>query len=146
MREINRIVCHHTASKPTTTPDEIRRWHVDGNGWSDIGYHWVVYLDDAGDWTIAPGRPEKRSGSHAKGKNSDSIGIVVAGDYTAGPLPERAEIALCAMVAAKCIEYGVSVEDVVGHREIMREGYTECPGYDMDRVRARVREHVEAAA
>jgi len=142
MREITRIVCHHTASKPTTTPDEIRGWHVNGNGWSDIGYHWVVYLDAAGNWTIAPGRPEKRTGSHAKGANGDSLGIVVAGDYTASTLPERAEIALCAMVAAKCIEFGLTESAVFGHYEVMRPGYTQCPGYDMDRIRARVKTHL----
>lgn len=145
MREIRRLVCHHTASPQTTTPAEIRRWHVDERGWSDVGYHWILYMDDAGDWTWAPGRPERRAGSHAKGRNKDSIGLVVCGDYTEHALPERAEIALAAMVAAKCLEHGVLLEDVVGHREIMPEGYTVCPGYDMDRIRERVRGHLAAA-
>lgn len=137
MREIKRIVCHHTASKPTTTPDEIRVWHVDGNGWSDIGYHWVIY-QGATDWVIEPGRPEARTGSHAKGANADSLGVVVAGDYTKGPLPESAEIMLCAFIASKCRQFGLTEADVYGHREVMRPGYTECPGYSMDKIRARV--------
>lgn len=136
MREIKRIVCHHTDSKPETTPDEIRRWHKD-RGWSDIGYHWVLYRA-ADDWDIERGRPESRTGSHAKGSNADSLGVVVAGDYTKGPLPESAEIMLCAFIASKCREFGLSAADVFGHSEVMRPGYTQCPGYDMGKIRARV--------
>jgi len=146
MRPISKIICHHTASPDTTPADTIRHWHVDGNGWSDIGYHWVVRKTPAGTWTIDPGRPEARTGSHDGGENKGSLGIVVSGDYSDHPLPERAEIALCALIAAKCIQYGVKVEDVVGHGEYEPDDTpTRCPGYDMDRVRARVREHVEAA-
>ena len=144
MRTIRRIVCHHSASSPTTTPDEIRRWHVDGNGWSDIGYHYVLHIGEDGEWTAAKGRPEARNGSHAQGNNADSIGICVAGDYTDRPLPETAEIALCALVAGKCIEHGIGADAVYGHSEVMRPGYTQCPGYDMDRVRARVADHLAA--
>ena len=31
-RKINCIVIHHSASSPETTVEDIRRWHVDGNG------------------------------------------------------------------------------------------------------------------
>ncbi|MDF1699547.1 MAG: peptidoglycan recognition family protein [Planctomycetota bacterium] len=144
MREITEITCHHTASKPTTTPDEIRSWHVKGNGWSDIGYHWIVFLDEDGDWVAAEGRPESRAGAHAKNRNKHSIGIVVSGDYVEDTLPERAEIALSALVAAKCIQHSLTVENVFGHKEVMRPGYTECPGYDMDRIRDRVQTHLDA--
>lgn len=146
MREIKRIVCHHTDSKPETTPDEIRRWHVDGNGWSDIGYHWVVFLGADGEWDIKPGRPEHRSGSHAKGQNSDSLGIVVSGRYVDAPLPETVELMLAAFIAGKCKEFGLKDSDVYGHKEVMRPGYTQCPGYDMNRVRERVAGYLAAGA
>jgi len=144
MRKIRSIVCHHTASNPSTTPDEIRGWHVNGNGWSDIGYHWVVFRDDDGDWLVEAGRPEARSGAHAKGKNADTLGIVVSGDYTKGALPELAEMALAALVAAKCVAFGLNESHVFGHSEVMAKGYTVCPGYDMDRVRARVAGYLAA--
>lgn len=145
MREIHTIILHHTASPATTTVDTIRRWHTQGNGWSDIGYHYVVRLGDDGHWTVEKGRPESRTGAHDGGENRGSLGIVVCGDYTDQPLPEYAEIALCALVAAKCIEYGVPVERVEGHGEYEPDDTpTRCPGYDMDRVRARVADHLAA--
>ncbi len=47
MRYINKIIIHCSATPEgrNFTVDEIRDWHVNGNGWSDIGYHYVIYLD-----------------------------------------------------------------------------------------------------
>ena len=36
--EINRFVVHHSASDPDkTTVSDIRKWHVEENGWDDVG-------------------------------------------------------------------------------------------------------------
>lgn len=73
---ITRIVIHCTATKEGqhVTRDEIRGWHKK-RGWSDIGYHWVVYLDGM----IVKGRPESQPGAHVAGFNTGSIGIVYVG-------------------------------------------------------------------
>lgn len=85
MRELNRIILHCTATPSwrEVSVDEIRRWHVEGNGWSDIGYHYVILLDG----TIARGRPLDVAGAHVKGHNKDSIGVVYVGgtDVTGQP-------------------------------------------------------------
>ena len=63
----------HCSATPAGRPHnaaEIRRWHVDGNGWSDIGYHYVILIDG----TVEAGRPLWRKGAHTKGHNND-IGI-----------------------------------------------------------------------
>ena len=46
-REIQKIIVHCTATPEgrNVSVDEIRRWHVKDNGWSDIGYHWIIELD-----------------------------------------------------------------------------------------------------
>ena len=44
MRQINKIVVHHSASKQSTTRDQIDRWHKD-RGWSGVGYHYVIESD-----------------------------------------------------------------------------------------------------
>jgi len=58
---------------------EIRKWHVDpkpkGNGWLDIGYHWVIKRDG----TIEDGRDVNRVGAHTKGYNTGSLGICMVG-------------------------------------------------------------------
>jgi N-acetylmuramoyl-L-alanine amidase len=82
MRPINRIILHCTATEPDHDVDvaTIRKWHVDGRGWMDIGYHFLVRLDGS----IERGRPVMMQGAHVKGHNEDSIGIAYAGGVKDG--------------------------------------------------------------
>lgn len=76
MRKINKIILHCSATPEgrKTTVEDIRRWHKE-RGWSDIGYHYVVYLDGS----IHIGRPVEIQGAHVKGQNKNSIGVVYIG-------------------------------------------------------------------
>ena len=44
MRQINKIIVHCSATREgeNYSVDTIRSWHVDGRGWSDIGYHFYI--------------------------------------------------------------------------------------------------------
>lgn len=77
MRDINQIIVHCSSTKWSMDigAKEIRKWHTQENGWSDIGYHWVIRRNG----TIEPGRDEKTNGAHARGYNSHSIGICMVG-------------------------------------------------------------------
>ena len=77
MRNIAQLIIHCSATKEGKDFDveTIRDWHVNGNGWSDIGYHYIIKLDG----TIQEGRKENRIGAHAKGNNRHSIGICYIG-------------------------------------------------------------------
>lgn len=55
--------------------EEIRRWHVKGNGWRDVGYHRIIRRDG----TVEQGRDLKTIGAHVKGFNNHSIGICWVG-------------------------------------------------------------------
>jgi N-acetylmuramoyl-L-alanine amidase len=86
-RKINKIIVHCSATREGQhiDVDTIRDWHVNGRGWSDIGYHYVIYLDG----TVHAGRPVERSGAHTKGQNSNSIGICyIGGVETDGKTPK----------------------------------------------------------
>ena len=72
-RQLIELFLHHAESK-SCTADDIHRWHL-ANGWAGIGYHFFVRKDGS----IYRGRPENDIGSHAKGSNSDSIGICFEG-------------------------------------------------------------------
>lgn len=76
-RNIKEIIVHYTATPEGEdyTVEQIRDWHVNGNGWSDIGYHWVIYRDGS----IHAGRPEHISGAHCTNHNSVSIGVCYVG-------------------------------------------------------------------
>lgn len=85
MRKIEKIIIHCSATPEgkNFTVDDIRRWHTSpvgkgGNGWSDIGYHYVIHLDG----TVHQGRPLEKSGAHCRGYNRHSIGICYIGGLT----------------------------------------------------------------
>ena len=81
MREINKIIVHCSATREGENFDvaEIRKWHVEGRGWSDIGYHF--YIDLYGE--IHKGRDIAKIGAHCKGHNRNSIGICYCGGVEA---------------------------------------------------------------
>lgn len=87
MRDINKIIIHCAATRPSTNvgAKEIRQWHVKDNGWSDIGYHGVIRRDG----TLESGRSLDTPGAHTSGHNKDSIGIcLVGGVKEDGKTPE----------------------------------------------------------
>lgn len=85
MRTITGIIVHCTAtraewragSKTSAKVSEVRKWHVRDNGWSDIGYHFLIDRDG----TIAKGRPLEKTGAHVRGHNTGSIGIALFGGH-----------------------------------------------------------------
>ena len=77
MRYIDKLIVHCTATPQFKDFDveDVRDWHVKGNGWSDIGYHFLIKLDG----TVQEGRPIERIGSHVRGQNKSSVGIAYVG-------------------------------------------------------------------
>lgn len=85
-RAINEIIVHCTASYEgnAMTVEQIRRMHKKERGWSDIGYHYVVYLDG----TVHNGRDVNISGAHCTGHNTHSIGVVYVGGLAKNGQPK----------------------------------------------------------
>lgn len=85
MRPIDEAIVHCTATRADwwegrSTADktrEVRRWHVQGNGWSDIGYHYLIDRDG----TVIEGRPIERIGAHVRGHNTGTVGISLYGGH-----------------------------------------------------------------
>lgn len=81
----NAFVVHHTAGARCTTAAlcdaqmrNIQNFHMNSNGWADIGYNFCVG-DNA---VIYEGRGWNRQGAHSPGFNSRSIGFCFFGDFT----------------------------------------------------------------
>ncbi|MCL4233984.1 MAG: N-acetylmuramoyl-L-alanine amidase [Deltaproteobacteria bacterium] len=135
------IVIHTAAAdRRGVTVDDIRSWHR-ANGWSDIGYHFVVC--DDGKWEH--GRPEDQVGAHAKGLNDRSIGICVTGHGDLRDFNASQYRTLLQMVPQILHEYALDAERVIGHREIRERAgapdpHKTCPGkmVDMDRLRGAI--------
>lgn len=78
-RTIKEIIVHCSATpegKDYTVLD-IRRWHKQ-QGWSDIGYHYVIYRNGH----VEPGRNVDIAGAHCEGHNMHSIGVCYIGGMT----------------------------------------------------------------
>ena len=86
MRKINEIIIHCTGTIPSnsTTVEAVRNYHVKHNGWKDIGYHYLIYLDGS----IHQGRPIDQSGAHTKNHNSTTIGVCYVGGLDANKKPK----------------------------------------------------------
>lgn len=75
-RRIDEIIVHCSATPDGKdyTVDDIRRWHK-AQGWSDIGYHYVIYRDGS----VHLGRDVDKVGAHCDGHNARSIGVCYIG-------------------------------------------------------------------
>ena len=76
-KKTDSIIIHCAATKPSMDIGykEIREWHVDQNGWDDVGYHFIIRRNGQ----LEKARPEGYSGAHAPSHNSRSIGICLVG-------------------------------------------------------------------
>ena len=129
VRRVNRVIIHCTATPEgrDVSPQEIKDWHVKGNGWSDIGYHYVITLDGE----VHEGRNIDRTGAHTKGANKNSIGVVYVGgcDEDMNPLDTRTDAqdtALANLISALLEMYPGST--VHGHNEFASKA---CPSFDV---------------
>lgn len=117
------IVVHHSASGINITVQDINRWHLN-NGWSGIGYHYVIYADGQ-IWT---GRPEDTVGAHAyysakQEANSNGIGICLIGNFETGKPTSQQLDSLVWLIRDIRTRYpGIAVK---GHKDVMP---TACPG------------------
>ena len=75
-RNIKELIVHCSATPEGKdySIDTIRQWHLQ-RGFSDIGYHYVIYRDGS----IHIGRDESIIGAHCTGHNTNSIGVCYIG-------------------------------------------------------------------
>ncbi|MDD5110844.1 MAG: peptidoglycan recognition family protein [Patescibacteria group bacterium] len=126
LREVDRIVVHHTASEHGDVSD-IDRWHRE-RGFDSIGYHYVITngVSHSGepclDGEIQIGRPEDVVGAHARGRNACSIGVsMVGGDSFTKPQVES----LTVLLAHLCRRHGIAADKIAWAVE---PHHTNCPG------------------
>lgn len=122
--EIKYLVVHHTDSADVPA-EVIDGWHK-ANGWAGIGYHKVIRADGS----IEDGRPVTKRGSHCKGLNHYSLGVVLTGRFNrTKPTPAQIN-SLAQQLKYWLYKYPGAV--VIPHRDgrkITPEAtVTECPG------------------
>ncbi|MHC4380008.1 MAG: N-acetylmuramoyl-L-alanine amidase [Planctomycetota bacterium] len=140
-----RITVHHTAEPVSSTSlaasisevRDVQSQHMNGRGWADIGYHFLVDRDGR----VFEGRPLSSQGAHAyKSNNIGNIGICLLGNMVADPTrgPEYAHAqaptakqmeALDRLVAEVRAHYAIPAVQVWGHQNCKD---TLCPGPHLD--------------
>lgn len=103
----------------------IQDWHMDGNGWEDIGYSFLIGEDGR----IYEGRGWGTIGAHTFGYNRNSIGIAFLGTFT-NRIPNNAAINAIKLLMSCGVSLGYVKSDysIVGHRQTSA---TLCPGNDL---------------
>ena len=135
MRDLNRIILHCAATPEgrEVSLDTIRKWHTDpppqGNGWSDIGYHYVIHLDGL----TEIGRPVSIQGAHTSGENEDSIGVCYVGGVDKDLVPKdtmtvQQEISFVELVNSLRLTFGYL--SVHGHNEYSSKA---CPSFSVEK-------------
>jgi len=147
-------IVHHTAGSNNYTEAEapaivrgIEVYHVQGNGWNDIGYNYLI--DRFG--TVYEGRAggidKNVIGAHAEGFNTGSVGVALIGNFTTATPPPAMQNALVNLLAWRLdvahidplstlidksrgnYKYKagtpVTLRAISGHRDT---GPTDCPG------------------
>ncbi len=133
MRHIDKIIVHCAATRPSMDIDAetIRDWHVNDNGWSDIGYHYVIKRDG----TIENGRPVSIAGAHARGHNADSIGICLVGGMKEDMSAADANFTLAQYNAlhtlVEKIKQDFEIVEVTGHRDLA-DVTKPCPTFNTE--------------
>ncbi len=88
VHEVKNIIIHHSATSNdltdyTNVVRNIYLYHTDVNGWSDIGYNYVIAQDGSIFKGRDPGFYEQDNvmGAHFCGNNSGTMGICLLGNY-----------------------------------------------------------------
>lgn len=151
---LNLAVVHHAVTANVYSPSEvpgiirgIQAFHMDGNGWYDIAYNFVI--DRFG--TIWEGRAggigNTAIGGHAKGFNTGSTGVVALGSFDTAGVTSAMRTAFSTLIGWKLFIHGVDprtrttfvsrgnetypegtpvpLPRIVGHRDTAATG---CPG------------------
>lgn len=129
-RTISEIIFHCTATpegKDFTVAD-IRAWHKQ-RGWSDIGYHYVVYRDGR----VMEGRPVGQVGAHVSGHNAGTIGVAYVGGVSADGKAAKdtrtpAQRSSLLWLRDQLMARHKGIRKVTGHNQYAAKA---CPSFDV---------------
>ena len=121
------LVVHCSATKPSMDIGlrEIKRWHVDDNGWRDVGYHYIIRRNGE----VELGRSNRDTGAHAAGYNHKSISLCMVGGMAEDNSAENnftAQQWTALLDLVKQIKVDYPEADIIGHNEISEQEWPSC--------------------
>ncbi|MEI7031236.1 N-acetylmuramoyl-L-alanine amidase [Streptomyces pratensis] len=115
------FVVHYSAGPPSQTVRQIQNYHMDSNGWADIGYNFLV--DTGG--RIYEGRGWGNEGAHTSGYNRSHVAVCFIGRD--GDATEAARVAVRSLYEKAGSVLGRTLDSTY-HSAL---GSTSCPGNDL---------------
>jgi len=123
--DIRYIVIHHSSTAGGNV-NVFRDYHINQRGFADVGYHFVITNGDGGpDGEVQEGRGILFTGAHAPGRNNDSIGICLVGDFIRGKPTNAQMLALYRLIKDLMRQYPIAPDRILAHKEVNQ---TDCPG------------------
>lgn len=132
LSDIHYIIVHHTVTPETFAVEDILRIHL-GQGYSDVGYHFLVTGDG-----LKTGRPAVYAGAHALSEklskeegymNRHGLGLAIIGSFMTRPPAKKLinETAYAIKQIARKYRVPLDRKHILGHHDV---DYTACPGKD----------------
>lgn len=115
---ITHLVVHHSASHPSTTVEEILKWHLE-RGFSTWGYHKII-TDDG---VVHSCRPESEVPASIKGFNKGTLAVCLTGSFSRDVPTQWQLISLQLQIQEWKTKYPLA--KIIAHRDIAA---TECCG------------------
>jgi N-acetyl-anhydromuramyl-L-alanine amidase AmpD len=138
LSDIKGIIIHHSLTT-SGSADAFADFHVKTNGWSCMGYHYVINRDGnkdgliewCADWTdVTP---------HVGNYNKHYIGICLVGDFRIQKPTQKQMKALYELLEYLMDKLNISVENVLGHQELPSYTWKQCPALNMDELRGHLK-------
>ncbi|MBM4112788.1 MAG: N-acetylmuramoyl-L-alanine amidase [Phycisphaerae bacterium] len=142
MLPVKYVTVHHDGMTPFTAEDQrssagriemIRNGHR-GNGWGDIGYHYVIDRDGR----VWEGRAINYQGAHVKNCNEGNLGICCLGNFDEQSPSAAQMAALERQLKLLMRTYGVPKSRVKTHQE-WAGAKTACPGRSLQASMVKLR-------
>jgi len=130
LKKIKQIILHHTQGENYSI-NSLKNFHVNKNGWEEIGYHYVIGNGiNTIDGKIYSTRPEKFIGAHSLNQNKNSLGIALIGNFDK-TIPTKKQFNSLLKLLIKLIKkYNLKIENIHGHNEFNKQ--KSCPGKNFD--------------
>lgn len=155
--DVSHLIVHHSAGSNTNTNytqvvRDIYLYHTEVNGWSDIGYNYLIAQNGViyTGRDPANGEQDNVRGAHFCGANSNTMGICLLGNYQSAELSMPAFSSLTSILAFKTNKEGIDplassqhtqgvIPNIAGHRDGCA---TLCPGENVYQLLGTIRTSV----
>jgi len=142
--QVTHLIVHHSAGSNNSSNWKgvvaaIFDFHVNANGWQDVGYNWLI--DPNGVIYEGRGGGDNVRGAHMCGFNNNTMGICVLGNFVNAEPSEKALESLTKLMSWKSckegfapdgssniLSYSGHMNHISGHKDGCGPNHTQCPG------------------